>query len=233
MKRIYALLLACLLLPAAALAVTEGVVEAAPEVAIELPAAEGQEHLLIDEAYLGIVKELENDAIEAACYLLGSPDDLRLTQAEAPVWYSSARLLEDGYAAYSDELHEGIRLTLERKGKSVARRIKVLFDLQTKMLISLDCEYMLKLSLGDAADFSLLEDDTAVHMSVFSVEHVPGCEGIQMRLSENSDAQYAILHGMTGYGWLVEVTFDRAAHSLVRLKLLRDDHSASLAEMKE
>lgn len=39
MKRICTLLLACLLLPACALAVTEGVVESAPEVAIELPDA--------------------------------------------------------------------------------------------------------------------------------------------------------------------------------------------------
>ena len=37
MKRICMLLLACLLLPTAALAITEGVVEEAPSVAIELP----------------------------------------------------------------------------------------------------------------------------------------------------------------------------------------------------
>ena len=109
MKRMMALMLMCLLLPAAALAVTEGVVENAPLVSIDLPPiAPVGEPQLLEAGYQEMAKRLEQAALEASAFLLGSPMDMQLTLAQAPVWYGPARIAQDGSVEYDEEVRKGI-----------------------------------------------------------------------------------------------------------------------------
>lgn len=233
MKRMLALLLACLL-PVTALAVTEGVVETAPEVEIELPEINSVgEPQLLEEKYLGKAEKLEQDAIEAASFLLGSPEDMELALAQAPMWYSPAKIGQDGAAEYEQEVRKGIELTFERRGRKVVRSVRVLFDLETERLVSLRNEYDMESLEERLHDGKVMDDGFALRMSKAGLECFPGCEQMEMILSPKSDGRYVIAYGRTAYGWHVNTTIDRAKRAVIAVEWISDAHSASLAEMGE
>lgn len=234
MKRMMALMLMCLLLPAAALAVTEGVVENAPLVSIDLPPiAPVGEPQLLEAGYQEMAKRLEQAALEASAFLLGSPMDMQLTLAQAPVWYGPARIAQDGSVEYDEEVRKGMELTFERRSKKVVRSIRALFDLETEKPIMFRNEYDMESLEEGMHGGKLMDDGFALRMAKAGLEFFPGCAQIEMTLSPKSDGRYAVAYGRTAYGWHVNTTIDRAKHAVIAVEWISDDHSASLAEMRE
>lgn len=234
MKRMMALMLLCLLLPAIALAVTEGVVESAPLVSIEMPPiAPIGEPQLLEEAYREAAERLEQAALEASAFLLDSPMDMQLTLAQAPVWYSPARIAQDGAVEYDEEVRKGMELTFERRSKKVVRNVRVLFDLETEKPILLRNEYDMESLKEGLHSGTIMEDGFALRMAQAGLEVSPGCEQIKLTLSPKSDGRYAVVYGRTDHGWHVSLTMDRAKRTVISMEWISDDHSASLAEMRE
>lgn len=231
-RKIYALLLG-LLLPACALAVTEGVVEDAPEISIELPQLhEIEEPKLLDEAYREMAERLAQTAIEASSFLLGSPEDMELVLAQAPVWYSPARIGQDGSVEYDSTVQEGLELSFERRGSKVVRNVSVLFDLETERPIRFRNEYEMGLDKS-LYNGTAVEDGFALRLACAGLEEFPGCEQIEMSLSPKSDGRYAIAYGRTAHGWHVNITIDRAERYVVSVEWISDDQSIPVNEMME
>lgn len=231
-----------MLLPACALAVTEGVVEEAPGVTIEMGAAmraetplksdETGEHSLTESVDFG---KLESRAREAMDIWLGCAPDMTPLSADADVAYIPATLDAQGGASYTERARKGVQLMFGRENRQmkIGYTAQILFDAETGELMRMrkDIEWYDARTQEARSDNYLKRDADGLRYAQASAEGRPGCEGIEMTLSSGSDETYVRAQGMVGGGWRYETIVERSTGNVMTHEYLRGLNAESLDEM--
>lgn len=219
MRRLACLML-LLLLPAASLAVQEGVVEDAPlvEVRVSVPP---------DTGISFPSPEMETRAESVIEQVYGHEDMQHVVTKKK--WYIPAAFDASGLAHFEAKAREGVEVTLRSRAGTAkfSYEADVLFDLETGEVICAGMTY----------DFSAVEpavpegyrrtnsngfglragqmvaDD---HLGLWN-------KPVQMTLSPKSDEEYIVSHGMVDENWRFEFTMERETGNAVRYEFLRGE----------